>query len=202
MEISMTILCRLGAAMSLLVVGLAPAAAQSAQKPSPTTTGTWIIAGSGEFSRSVDEEGDQAVTSFGLAPTAMRLIIPRLAIGASLVGSYFKAGDQTGKLFGIGPRVHYYFGDAAGSMFPFVGAGVSREWNKIHSTSGGQAQDADATRTAVELSAGLTKLIATHVGITAEAFWTKSSQTTEGFAQFNEKNHQFGVRFSVTAFVF
>jgi len=199
MEISMKVLCRLGVAMSLLMVGLAPAVAQ---KPSPTTKGTWIIAGSGEFSRSVDETSDLTVTSFGLAPTAMRLVIPRLAIGASFVGSYFKTGDQHGTLFGIGPLVHYYFGDADGSMFPFLGAGVSREWNNIHTTAGGQSQDADANRTAIELTAGLTKLIATHVGITAEAFWNKSSQKTEGFSEFSIKNHEFGVRFSVTAFVF
>ena len=181
----------------------------NAQQSSPIGRGSWIISGSAALSSNHDETTDQTRTSVSLSPTGLLFIRPRLAIGGALALGYSSAPNASFSTYGIGPSVRYYFGDMSGQLFPFVNASVIPIWQKTNvknPTSGlpGLPGFSDATNRLVSFdgSAGLTRLVATHVGLTGEAYYTHLSNTLDlGSTTTSRASYDVGLRFGITVFV-
>jgi outer membrane protein W len=196
-------------AVAQLAVAPLVFAPANAQQSSPIGQGSWIISGSAALSSHHDETTDQNQTSIRLSPTGLLFIRPRLAIGGALALGYSSASNASFSTYGIGPSVRYYFGDMAGQLFPFVNASVIPIWQK---TDGKGATGAapglpvisDGTTRVVSFdgSAGLTRLIATHVGLTGEAYYTHLSNTIDlGSTIISRASYDVGLRFGITVFV-
>ena len=158
----------------------------NAQQSSPIGKGSWIISGSAGLSSNHDETTDQTQTSVRLSPTGLLFVRPRLAIGGAATLGYSSAPNTSFSTFGIGPSVRYYFGDMAGQLFPFVSASVIPIWQKTNVktvTNGvpGLPGLSDATNRIVSIdgSVGVTRLVATHVGLTGEAYYGHLSNTVD-----------------------
>ena len=194
---------------ALLAVAVAVVASSAeAQQGSPINAGGWIIAGSGGLSSSTDDASDRTTTSFRLSPTGLYFVQPRLAIGGSLPFSYtsFSTGGHA-TVFGLGPSLRYYFGEPTGQLFPFISASVLTSWQNSQATSviAGNRVTNEVTSRLLSLdgSAGITRMLATHVGLTGEAYYTHSSSRAEiGASSLKQEGHDLGLRFGLTVFIY
>jgi outer membrane protein W len=182
-------------------------ASANAQQSSPIGQGSWIIGGSAGLSSSHDESTDQTATSVRVSPTGLVFVRPRLAIGGALTLGYSSSSSASFSTYGLGPSVRYYFGDMAGQLFPFVNAAVMPVWQKsnVKSLSNGlpvPLNDATNRIIVFDASAGLTRLVATHVGLTGEAYYARVSNKIEvGSTTTNRDSYDVGMRFGITVFV-
>ena len=189
-----------------VVAGSFVSASANAQQSSPIGQGSWIIGGSAGLSSNHDESSDQTATSVRLSPTGLVFVRPRLAIGGALSLGYSSSSNASFKTYGLGPSIRYYFGDMAGQLFPFVNASVMPVWQKssVKSVSGLPISPSDATNRiiAYDGSVGLTRLVATHVGLTGEAYYARlSSKIDAGSSTTNRNSYDVGLRFGITVFV-
>lgn len=186
---------------------LAPAVASIASaQGSPIDKGSAIIAGSAAFSRAHDSDRNANSTSVHLQPTGLLFVQSRLAIGATVALGYLSLESGHTTSYGIGPAVRYYFGEPAGKLFPFLSASVFPQWQKSHldalAIPGSTESDVSSRLLAFDGSFGLTRLVADHVGITGEAFYTHSKATADGGGlNASASGYDFGLRFGITAFV-
>ena len=176
---------------------------------SPISAGRWIIAGSAALSSSHDETNNQTVTSARLSPSGLVFVRPRLALGGTATGSYFNSSGSSSTIFGLGPSARYYFGDPAGQLFPFVSASVAPQWQRVHPKNAVvvagttiSSPDLTARTIAIDGSLGLTRLLATNVGVTGEAYYTHlGTKVTSGSTAPAHNTHDLGLRFGLTVFV-
>lgn len=178
----------------------------NAQQSSPIGQGSWIISGSAGLSRNHDDATDQSSTFARLSPTGLLFVRPRFAIGGALALGYSSRPGASFSTFGLGPSARYYFGDTGGQLFPFLSAAVIPVWQKSHVTtaSNGLPGLSDATNRIISFdgSAGLTRLVATHVGLTGEAYYTQINNTVDlGSTSQDRKSYDVGLRFGITVFV-
>jgi hypothetical protein len=182
-------------------------ASANAQQSSPIGQGSWIIGGSAGLSSNHDDATDQTATSVRLSPTGLIFVRPRLAIGGALTLGYSSSSNASFKTYGLGPSVRYYFGDMAGQLFPFVNASVMPIWQKSNVKSvvnGLPISPSDATNRilAYDGSIGLTRLVATHVGLTGEAYYARLRSTIDAGSTTTHRNsYDVGMRFGITVFV-
>jgi hypothetical protein len=170
---------------------------------SPIAKGSWIISGTASASSQHNEGSDQRVTIISLAPSGLYFVRPGLAIGGTVSLGYFDTPQATTKSFGIGPSARYYFGDVAAKTLPFVSATVAPTWQSTDPKASSSANSSTAHGLQVEGTIGLTHLVATHVGITGEAFYEHQSFNGDiGTSHVTQSSYSFGVRFGITAFVF
>jgi hypothetical protein len=175
-----------------------PAVAQS----SPIGKGSWIIGGSAGINSQHVSGNDQSVTSVSLAPSALYFVSPGLALGGSVILGYSDNPQVSSKSFGVGPSVRYYFGDKAAKTLPFLSATVEPVWqsNDPKSSTG---QSTSSTNLLIEGTVGLTHLVASHVGITGEAYYDHLEFSSDrGDIHVDQSSYAFGLRFGITAFVF
>ena len=178
----------------------------NAQQSSPIGQGSWIISGSAGLSSNHDESTDQTATSVRLSPTGLRFVRPRLAIGGTLALGYSSTTNASFSYFGIGPSLRYYFGDMAGQTFPFISASMIPVWQKsnVKSQPSGFPPPSDATNRLISFdgSLGATRLVATHVGLTGEAYYTRlQNHIDAGSTTTNRNSYDVGLRFGITVFV-
>lgn len=174
-----------------------------AQQTSPLAQGSWIIAGSAGFSSSHVDGSDQSVTSFHLSPTALTFVQTRLAIGGLAALGYSSGANGHFTTYGLGPSARYYFGDLAGQLFPFVSASVFPVWTKSSNVSAGVSTSDVTTRyLTFDGSVGLTRLVATHVGLTGEAYYTHLDTKVDlGSTNNIRGSYDVGLRLGLTVFV-
>ena len=176
---------------------------QALAQGSAIAKGSWIISGGASASSQHTNGSDQNSTSLSLAPSALYFVRPGLALGGAVSLGYFDGTFGTTKSFGIGPSVRYYFGDAAAKTFPFVSATVAPTWVSSDPKNSSTARSTSQNALELEGTIGLTHLVATHVGITGEAFYDHQSFDTDlGTVKATQTSYMFGVRFGITAFVF
>jgi hypothetical protein len=178
----------------------------NAQQSSPIGQGSWIISGSAGLSSNHDETTDQTATSVRLSPTGLMFVRPRLAIGGALALGYTSTKNASYSTYGLGPSLRYYFGDTAGQLFPFVSASVIPYWQKtnVKTQPSGFPPALDATNRVISFdgSLGLTRLVATHVGLTGEAYYTRlENHIDAGPTSTNRNSYDVGLRFGITVFV-
>jgi hypothetical protein len=174
-----------------------------AQQNSPLAQGSWIIAGSAGFSSSHVDGSDQSVTSLHVSPTALTFVRQRLAIGGSAVLGYSSSPNGHFTTYGLGPSARYYFGDPAGQLFPFISASVFPVWTKASDVRTSSSSGDITTRyLSLDGSVGLTRLVATHVGLTGEAYYTHLDTKVDLATTSNiHGSYDFGLRFGLTVFV-
>jgi outer membrane protein W len=176
---------------------------QALAQGSPIGKGSWIISGGASASSQHNNGTDQSTTSLSLAPSALYFVRPGLALGGAVSLGYFDGSIGTTKSFGIGPSIRYYFGDAAAKTFPFVSATIAPAWLWTDPKNSSTARSTSQHSLEAEGTIGLTHLVATHVGITGEAFYQHQSFDTDiGTVHATQSSYAFGVRFGITAFVF
>jgi hypothetical protein len=186
--------------LAMTIMGAASAAA--AQQPSPVDKGVWIIAGSAEVSRSHDASADVTITSAQFSPSALRFVVPRLAIGASAAAAY--SGDSHSHLstLGLGPSARYFFGDQSARVLPFVSASIFPTWQQSHTSIAGVIVTDGSARTIVaDGSLGLTDMLVPNVGLTGEAYYSHSATHVDESSSRDLSFSNYGLRFGLTVFV-
>lgn len=179
-------------------LGSSRLAAQGAPVASPIHTGAWIIGGTGQF----DHTDGQ--TSFSLAPTALDFFTSRVAIGGVGLLSLAQTNGGHAYSWGLGPTVRVFPGDPSSLTLPFVSGSVIPEWATRHTTVSQGALNADVDTRVITLdgSIGVTRMLATHAGLTGEAYITHYDfrNTAAGSTSSSGTTH-YGVRFGLTVFV-
>jgi hypothetical protein len=107
--------------------------------------------------------------------------------------------------YGLGPSARYYFGDPAGQWFSFLSATVQQEWQntRFEGAIPGQVADVESRGLTLDGSLGLTRLLATHVGVTGEAFYSHMEfKTDAAISAGRQRGHDFGLRFGLTVFLY
>lgn len=183
------------------------AATLAAQQKSPIGKGSWLVGGSAGLSHT--DEAD--VTTASLAPFGLYFVAPHLALGGTLdlayASSHVQVGDSHTTLIGVEPTIRYFFGDLSGNLFPYLNASVGPSWEKFKIDGTGSSADGEQTTTGLELtgSAGLMRMLATHVGLTGELYYTHAHQSTDVSTTTSNITHNqnsYGLRFGISAFVF
>jgi hypothetical protein len=195
---------------ALLTVG---AARGYAQHTSPAHPGGWIVSGSGSLGRTHSDAADVDVTHVGIRPVGLVFLTSRLALGASLPLSYAHYSNPSGHTanYGIGPAARYYFIADTSRWLSFIGAAVEPVWQRDHreglivvSPSGSGSTvtlDSHNRVLTVDGSLGLTRLLAEHVGLTGELYYTHSETSGDISPQAKLKAYDAGARFGLTVFV-
>lgn len=151
-----------------------------------------------------DESSNRTTTSVNLSPTALLFLRPRFAFGGKATIGYASTTNATFSNFGIGPSARYYFGDMAGQLFPFISGSFFPVWqtNTLKNASG-NSSDVTERSIALDGSLGLTRLIATHVGLTGEAYYTHLTDKSDvGSTSTSRSSYNVGLRVGITAFLY
>lgn len=184
-----------------------------AQHQSPAHTGGWIIGGSGSLGRSHTDAIDADITHIGVRPTGLVFLTSRFALGASLPLSYSHLSNPSGHSYsyGLGPAARYYFAADTSHWLWFVGAAVEPQWQKdsrqniVVVSPGGVAStatfDTSNRLLTIDGSLGLTRLLADHVGLTGELYYTHSELSGDISPRESLKGYDVGARFGLTVFV-
>jgi outer membrane protein W len=193
-------------AVAQLAVAPLVFARANAQQSSPIGQGSWIISGSAGLSRNHDDATDQTATFARLSPTGLLFVRPRLAIGGALTLGYSSTPAASFMAIGLGPTARYYFGDMTGQLFPFLSVAVIPVWQESNAknTFNGLPGLSDATNRIITMdgSVGLTRLVATHVGLTGEAYYTRVDNKIDVGSNSQTRNSfDVGLRFGITVFV-
>jgi hypothetical protein len=179
-----------------------------AQTSSPIGRGSWIVGGTARFDNFRDETAKQSSTSVALAPSGLYFVRRQVAIGTTALLGYTRGSGRRSTSYGIGPTARLYFGDSASRILPFLSASVSPQRITSHTdrtvVNGLAVPQTDASSSVLDFdgSAGLTWMAATHVGLTGEAFYTRSKLSFDVASAPDRTAHDMGLRFGVTAFVF
>ena len=179
------------------------AAQQTSQIASPLHTGAWIVGGSASVSKSTGTLGS---SFFQVAPTALALVTPNFAIGGMAGIGYTSNDNGHAWTYGIGPSARLFLGDVSSLTLPFLSASFFPQWNKTSIKTSSPVTvtgSEDSHRYAFDGSVGVTRMIATHVGLTGEAYFTHfefSSELPTGSSVESSQN-QYGIRAGLTAFV-
>lgn len=192
----------LGGAVGV-VLGASGAFAQSA---SPVAHGSWLVGGSATISHN-STDGGPSVTNVSFAPFGLYFAADRLGLGGTLGIGYASGhsggGDSHDTFIGIEPTIRYFFGDPAGKLFPFVNASVGPSWERLRIEGGGSSQEGTTHGLDFTGSVGLTRMLATHVGLTGELYYTTRHRSTDvGATTAKQDSQSYGVRFGFDAFVF
>ena len=207
----MSLVTRAIASATVLVVGHTVRA--GAQAASPLHTGGWIISGGASIGRTHNNEFGGDVTHVGISPTGLVFVTSRFALGASVPLSYLSYSDPSGHSYsyGIGPAARYYFAADTSRWLPFVAASVQPQWQNEHRTvtiitspSGTLSTstiDSHDHLLAIDGSMGLTRLVAQHVGVTGELYYTNEKLSGDISPQRAIRSYDWGARFGLTVFV-
>jgi hypothetical protein len=190
---------------AVLAVGIGLVARDArAQTPAPIGRGSWIVSGTAGWTHAKTED-HAASTSVSLSPSVLYFVRSQLALGGSLNGSYSRAGSAETTSLGIGPEIRYYPAPLSEKTLPYFRVAIRPSWTRRPTQT-----DADLTTRELQtdLAIGLTQLLATQVGLSAELFYTKLSThfgdldgaVVPSGSDFTSDSY--GLRFGITAFVF
>lgn len=182
----------------------------SAQDATPLHAGGWIIGGGGSLGRSHDQTSGDDRTFAAFSPTGLRFVNSHLAIGAAVALSYTSGPAGTSRSYGVGPQVRYYFSNSPKTL-PFVSTSVTPVWQQttqrvsivspVTGTTSVVQADLSSRFVNIDGSAGVTQIIATHVGVTGEAFYTHAATRTDANSTTStRRSYNYGFRFGLSVF--
>jgi hypothetical protein len=178
-------------------------AQQTTPITSPLHTGAWIVGGSANVGHNT---GALATTFVQVSPTALALVTPNFAIGG--VGTIGYSSNDNGHqwTYGLGPSARLFLGDASSLTLPFISGSFIPQWNKTHiesSSLGSFTGDESSHQYLIDGSVGVTRMIASHVGLTGEAYLSHFEFSTDlpTGSTVNSSQNQYGLRVGLTAFV-
>lgn len=177
----------------------------------PVDRGSWIVGGSGSFSSQGDNQADDdgRTTQVLFNPSVEFFVLPGLAVGGALSISHSSDDRFTNTGLGVGSSVSYYFGRGQRSVYPFISAGVAISDISFEFEDGdsGSGADLSTTGTTLDVSGGVTLMVAKNVGLTGKLFFLQ--QNIRGNDDDNDPVFaadfdldMFGLRFGVATFVF
>lgn len=135
-------------------------------------------------------------TAFAFQPKAEAFLFPRVTIGLFAALDRFSYEDDARiRVFTIGPKASYYFGDPAGRLFPFLSLGAGYSAATLEYPDGSED---DGPGFAAVLSGGAAYLVSGQVALTGEAF---SQIARYGGETFDGAN-KLGLRLGVAYFLF
>jgi len=181
--------------LSFALLALARAAAA---QDAPMHDGSWLIGGSAALTRSHVDVNNSTTTHAALDPTGLYFINSHLAVGGTINLGYDEFPNGHATTYGIGPAIRVY-PSSSGAWQPFVAASFTPEWQTIVEPS---PPDATSTLYGLEGSLGLTRMLASHVGLDGALFYNHQRGTSKraaSSASFNENNY--GLRFGLSVFV-
>lgn len=186
--------------VTLFILALAaPAAAQTAG--GPTDRGSWVLGGSASLSRT--ESDGRSATGISLAPSVLRFIANRLAVGGEVGLNYTDTDGGNSQSWRVGPAARLYFGESSAKVLKYLGAavlfgGMNTSLDEPLST------EADASLWSIEGVAGLTFMLSRQVGISGEFFVDRRESTTSTSISpdIESKVTSYGLRFGLAAFIF
>jgi len=183
-----------------LVIGAGVAHAQTS---SPIGKGSWIVSGAAGISHN-GQDGVSEGTNFFLSPSGLYFVRPKLAVGGTVSASYSTGGGSTDKTFGIGPEIRYFAADLTDKTLPFVRATVRPLWGRFEVDALPNASSSHQFQW--EVGAGLTQLLATHVGLTGELYYNQTHAHFHNggttIIDSDVTSSSYGLRIGITAFVF
>ena len=148
--------------------------------------------------RNHSDDGGGTSTHASLVPTGLRFINEHFAIGGTLLLAYDDFGTENAVTYGIGPAARFYPSPAT-NWKPFLAASIAPEWQTFSIPS---QPDANQTLLGIEGSFGLTRMLATHVGLDGELFYHHSHQTSKIAATSVSRNvDSYGLRFGLSVFI-
>lgn len=171
------------------------ALAQSA----PLHSGSWLIGGSASFTRDRNSQEEETTTHAGLNPTGLVFLNSHVALGGELAVGYDGLGHGGHAIsYGIGPSARFY-PTTMTTWLPFLAVTAAPEWQRI--TLDG-FPSSHASLLSIDGSLGVTRMLATHVGLDG-AFFYRHSKITNQFPASPAKLTQddYGVRFGLSVFV-
>jgi hypothetical protein len=192
----------LGGVAAVVVV----ASSSLAQAKSAIGHGSWLVGGTADLAHS--NAGGNSTTAATFQPFGLYFVADHLGIGGTLslghVSTDAGATESHDTAIGAEPTIRYFFGDLAGKLFPYLNAAIGPSWDKLKFEGNGSTSGEETT-TAVEFtgSAGVMRLLASHVGLTGEVYYTHRHRSSDvGNATLKANSDNYGLRFGFNAFVF
>lgn len=181
------------------------ASSSFAQQKTAVSHGSWLVGGSAGVSHS---NAGSSATTISFAPFGLYFVADRLALGGTLDLAYASTSSGGAEFhdtfIGAVPTIRYFFGDLSGKTFPYLNAAVGPSWLRTTAENNGTSNGAQTT-TGVDLtaSAGVMQMLATHVGLSGEAYYTRRHRSSEvGSTTVKSNNDTYGLRFGFNAFLF
>jgi hypothetical protein len=175
----------------------------AAQSGGPVDRGSWLVGGSGRFSRQTIEvgSGEATSTTFEISPNLLYFIANRVAIGGQLSVGTTDTENGSGSSWLIGPAARVYLAPSSSRTLPYLGLSIATGRTSF------EADDSDAegegSSWGVEATAGITWMMSRQVGLVLEGFYDRRETTTEfGDAETESTVTGFGLRFGFAAFLF
>ncbi|HEY4303720.1 MAG TPA: hypothetical protein VGM82_04600 [Gemmatimonadaceae bacterium] len=169
---------------------------------SAISTGAWIVSGSASWDHF--DTPNQASSSLAVAPAGLYFFHPRWAFGGGINAQRQRVNAGTRYDFAVGPELRYYDADPSDKTLPFLRAAFRPDWVRIKPDD--VPYDGKSRVLQGEVGAGITQLLSSHIGLTGELFYMKTSvHVTDGGVTTSESDTRgsaFGLRFGFTAFVF
>jgi hypothetical protein len=180
-----------------LAAGLAPGALAQSH---PLDRGAYLLGGTvgyvslgGDLYATPTEDRQSAIA---FQPKAEAFIVPRLTLGLFAAFDRLAYEDDARiRVFTIGPKGAYYFGDPAGRLFPFVSLGAGYSSATLEFPDGSED---DGRGFAATLGGGAAVLVSGQLALTGEAFTQLARYGGETFDGANK----LGVRLGVAYFLF
>ena len=185
------------ASLLACAVALAPGALAQSH---PLDRGTTLLGGTvGYVSLGGDlyaTPADDRQTAVAFQPKAELFIAPRVTAGLFASFDRFSYEDDARiRVFTVGPKAAYYFGDPAGRLFPFVSLGAGYSSATLEFPDGSED---DGRGFAATLGAGAAVLVSGQVALTGEAFGQIARYGADTF----DGADKLGVRLGVAYFLF
>ena len=175
----------------------------AAQSSGPVDRGSWLVGGSGRFSRQKFEVGSGEVTSttFELSPNLLYFIANRVAIGGQLEVSTTDTESGGGTTWFIGPAARLYLAPSSSRTLPYLGLSVGAGRSTFDNDNSGAESENSIWE--VQAIAGITWMMSRQVGLTIEGFFDRREDSFElGDDETESTATTFGLRFGFAAFLF
>lgn len=183
-------------AVGILTLG-APASRAVAQT-SPLHSGSWLIGGSAGLTRDRNSQQGATTTHVALDPTGLVFVDSHLALGAAFLFGYDELGNGHALAYGIGPAARYYPMTGA-PWLPFLALSATPEWQSV---TGDGFPNTHSSLLAIDGSLGLTRMLATHVGLDGAFFYRHSKLTNRVTpTRISWTQDDYGLRFGLSVFV-
>jgi hypothetical protein len=185
---------------------VAGASVSVAQQKTALSHGSWLVGGTAGASHS--NAGGGSTTAISFQPLGLYFVADRLAIGGTLDLAHLSndAGNAQfhSSVVAAEPTIRWFFGDLTGKVFPYVNAAIGPSWERSKAEGTGTAVG-EQTTTGLDLtgSAGLMRMLATHVGLNGEIYYSHRHRSSDvGVTTLESNSDNYGVRFGFNAFLF
>jgi hypothetical protein len=180
------------------------ASTSHAQQKSAISHGSWLVGGTAAFDHT-NSGGSQ--TSVSLQPFGLYFFADHLGLGGTLDLGYSSLTNAHTTFIGAEPTIRYFFGDPGGKLFPYLNASVGPSWRRFKVEDNSPLGEQTTHGLDFTGSAGLMRLLGTHVGLTGEVYFTHRHRSTDISSSIENatvtgNNDSYGLRFGFNAFVF